>query len=155
MVCICRQVSLNGDRFLKSLKPFPASRQSLDPLDPLKAVFGESRLTKGYSSCINSHPQSVGWIFVLSFDSSFTYTVIWTFSCRKLFGGRAVLTRMHDWQQCLSVMVAFRRSQGAVLSAALLKITNSHLYCWHSWPWTIIITAHSDGSACAFTAEPV
>lgn len=36
----------------------------------------------------------------------------------------------------------------------LLKITNSHLSCWHSWPWTIIIAAHSDSLACTMCTEP-
>lgn len=60
------------------------------------------------------------------------------------------LTQMHDWQQCFSVMLTFKGSHGAELS----KTTNPHRYCWHSWPWIIIITAHSDGSACTISPEP-
>lgn len=54
--------------------------------------------------------------------------------------------------QCFTVVLTFKSSQGSC--AELLKITNSHLYCWHSWPWTIIIAAHSDGLACTICTEP-
>lgn len=55
-------------------------------------------------------------------------------------------------RRCFTVALTFKSGQGSC--AELLKITNSHLYCWHSWPWTIIIAAHTGGLACAICTQP-
>lgn len=55
-------------------------------------------------------------------------------------------------RQCFTVVLTFKSSQGSC--AELLKITNSHLCRRHSWPWTIIIAAHSDSLECTICTEP-
>lgn len=154
-VSIYRQFSLNvagwvSKVFETILQPFPALCQSatLDPLDPLKAVLVSHGSQKAIllvsTAALNL---AAGYLFyhLTALIHPQHLSVHFHVETGQCSNGCMIDSNVSVWWEHWE----------AVLSAALSKITNSHLYCWHSWPWTIIITAHSDASACTIRAEPV